>query len=65
MLDRLFTAALTFSLLIGATFAVASAWFDSRSAEQVVHLPAVTILVQRSLQRVDVAKDEASTPRVH
>ena len=35
MIDRLFTAALTFCLLIGATFAIGSAWTDSRSTRLV------------------------------
>ena len=65
MIDRLFTAALTFSLLIGATLAVASAWFDSRTVEQVVHLPAVSVVAKRPMPRsIDVATIEAPATRV-
>ena len=64
MIDRLFTALLTFSLLIGATFAIASAWTDSRSTQQVIHLPSVQLVAKRPLKRIDVAADEASAPRV-
>jgi hypothetical protein len=64
MIDRIFTAALTFCLLIGATVAVAGAWFDSRSLEQVVHLPAVNVVAKRAMPRVDVAAAEAQSTRV-
>lgn len=62
MIDRLFTAALAFTLLIGATVAVANAWFDSRSATQVVHLPEVTVVVERAPARIDLASRAADQP---
>jgi hypothetical protein len=43
MIDRIFTAVLAFSLLIGATLAIASAWFDSRSTVHTVRLPSVEV----------------------
>jgi hypothetical protein len=69
MIDRLFTAALTFSLLIGTTVAIASAWFDSRAegAVQVVRLPSVEVTARRPMPAVDVAASkagESATQRV-
>ena len=61
MIDRLFTAALAFTLLIGATFAIASAWFESRSTQLVTHLPAVHVVVARSNTHVASA-DSAAAP---
>ena len=60
MIDRLFTAALAFTLLIGATLAVANAWFDSRSTTQVVRLPAVTVVAKRAAARMDLASRDTS-----
>ena len=49
MIDRLFTAALTFCLLAGGTLAIGSALFEGRgpAAPQVVQLPAVEITGKR------------------
>jgi hypothetical protein len=62
MIDRLFTAALAFTLLIGAAFAVANAWFDSRTTIQVTHLPAVTVEAKRTPAPIDVASREVAKP---
>lgn len=62
MIDRLFTAALAFTLLIGATFAVANAWFDSRTTTQVTHLPQVTVVAKRTPARIELASREAAEP---
>lgn len=64
MIDRLFTAALTFCLLIGATLAIGSAWTDSRSTRLVTHLPSVEVVAKRGLPRIDVAANEAPASRV-
>jgi hypothetical protein len=58
MIDRLFTAALAFTLLVGATVAVANAWFDSRTTTQVVRLPQVTVVVERAPARIDLARTD-------
>ena len=64
MIDRRFTAALTFCLLIGATYAIGSAWTDSRSTRLVTHLPSVQVVAQRALPRIDVAANEAAAARL-
>ena len=64
MIDRLFTAALTFCLLIGATFAIGSAWTDSRSTRLVTQLPPVEVVAKRPLPRIDMAANEAAAPRL-
>lgn len=67
MIDRILTPLLTFAVLIGATLAIASAWFDSRSTVRTVRLPAVEIIVKRAAQSVDLASTgatEASASRV-
>ncbi len=64
MIDRLFTAALTFCLLIGATFAIGSAWADSRSTRLVTHLPSVEVVAKRALPRIDMAATEVVAPRL-
>ena len=58
MIDRIFTAALAFCLLVGATLAIASAWFDSRSSVQTVRLPSVEIVANRAAPRMTVAMTE-------
>lgn len=62
MIDRLFTAALAFTLLTGATFAVAEAWFNSRSTVQVTHLPKVTVVAKRAPAPIDVASRDVAQP---
>ncbi len=67
MIDRILTPLLTFAVLIGATLAIASAWFDSRSTVRTVRLPAVEIIVKRAAPSVDLASTgatEASASRV-
>lgn len=64
MIDRLFTATLTFSLLIGASLAIGSAWTDSRSTRLVTHLPAVEVVATRVPTRIDVAASEAPAARL-
>jgi hypothetical protein len=60
MIDRLFTAALAFTILIGATLAVTSAWLDSRASIRVMQLPAVTVVAKRAAPRIDVASRESA-----
>lgn len=62
MIDRLFTAALAFTLLIGATFAVANAWLDSRTTTLVTHLPKVTIVAKRAPATIEVAGQDLARP---
>ena len=74
MIDRLFSAALTFGLLAAGTLAIGSAWFEgsrpaatqtqAQAAPQVVQLP----LVEVSGKRVDAgtawARTEGTEPAV-
>ncbi len=58
MIDRIFTAALTFCLLVAGTLAIGSALFaqDTRSARNpmpVVELPTVKVIGQRTAMAVD------------
>lgn len=53
MIDRIFSAALTFCLLVAGTLAIGSALFgldarSTQSARHVIELPAVTVTGQRS-----------------
>ena len=75
MLDRLFTATLTFCLLIGGTLAIASAMLgtDQRVAvpraasAPTVQLERVVVVGKRLASATDVARteaDDAGTPRV-
>ncbi len=53
MIDRLFSAALAFTLLAGGTAAIGSAMFEGRPTmhsreKQIVHLPSVEIISQRT-----------------
>jgi hypothetical protein len=67
MIDRIFTPLLAFAVLIGATLAIASAWFDSRSTVRTVRLPAVEVIVKRAAPSVDLASaaaTEATASRV-
>lgn len=48
MIDRLFSALLTFALLAGGTVAIGSALLADGPEAQVVMLPAVTVTGQRS-----------------
>ncbi len=61
MFDRIFAPVLVFLVLIAATLAVASAWFDSRSSVQTVRLPEVQVEMVR-LPRVEVVAKRAATP---
>ena len=56
MIDRIFSAALTFCLLIAGTLAIGSALFgrDTRAGHTpVVELPTVTVIGQRTAMAVD------------
>ena len=56
MIDRIFSAALTFCLLIAGTLAIGSALFgqDIRAGRTpVVELPTVTVIGQRTAMAVD------------
>ena len=58
MIDRIFSAALTFCLLAGGTLAIGSAWFEGRPGasmvqKRVVQLPAVEMHIVQ-LPRVAV-----------
>ena len=56
MIDRIFSAALTFCLLIAGTLAIGSALFgqDTRTGRTpVVELPTVTVIGQRTAMVVD------------
>ena len=56
MIDRIFSAALTFCLLIAGTLAIGSAMFgqDTRTGRTpVVELPTVTVIGQRTAMAVD------------
>lgn len=58
MIDRLFTAALAFTLLAGGTAAIGSALFPATTTHNVVTLPSVEVTVQR------VAQTDAATAAV-
>ena len=73
MIDRIFSAALTFCLLVAGTLAIGSALFghDVRSARTrapVVELPTITVIGQRTAMAVDVGPSKlaanAPAPRV-
>ncbi len=66
MIDRIFAPALAFLVLIGATLAITTAWFDSRTTVQTVSLPSVEIVVTRALPRTHLAvsEDTEATPSV-
>ena len=64
MIDRLFTAALAFTMLAGATFAVASAWFDSRSTQTVTQLPAVQVVARNKASCIEVARNSIASSSV-
>jgi hypothetical protein len=66
MIDRLFSAALTFCLLAAGTLAIGSAWFEgSRSAApQVVQLPAVEVSGKRVDPGTALARTEGTEPAV-
>jgi hypothetical protein len=63
MTDRIFAPALVFIALIGAAFAVGSAWFDSRSTVQVVQLPSVQVHLLR-LPSVEVVAQRAAPRQI-
>ena len=62
MIDRIFSALLTFCLLAGGTAAIGSALIDDTPAAQatpVVTLPTVEITVKRDAASSPVARNEA------
>ena len=61
MIDRIFAPALAFCVLIGATLAIASAWFDSRSSVQTLRLPSVQVEMVR-LPSVEIFARRATLP---
>ena len=58
MIDRIFSALLTFCLLAGGTVAIGSALFNDTTTTTVVTLPAVTITGQREAASGPVAQNE-------
>ena len=60
MIDRIFTPLLTFAVLIGATLAIATAWFDSQTTVRTVRLPAVEVIVKRAAPSVEFASAGAT-----
>ena len=64
MIDRFFSAALTFCLLAGGTVAIGSAMFDSQRAApaRIVELPRVVIVAERVAPTQAVALNGASRP---
>ena len=60
MIDRLFSAALAFTLLAGGTAAIGSAMFESRPTTQrevhIVQLPRVEIVGQRQVATASEAQ---------
>lgn len=58
MIDRIFSALLTFCLLAGGTVAIGSALFNDSTTTTVVTLPAVTITGQREAASGQVAQNE-------
>jgi hypothetical protein len=65
MIDRIFSAALTFCLLIAGTLAIGSALFgqDARGARAsmpVVELPTVTVIGQRTAMAVDAGASKVA-----
>jgi len=59
MIDRIFSALLTFCLLAGGTVAIGSALFNDSTTTTVMTLPAVTITEQREAASGPVAQNEA------
>lgn len=62
MTDRIFAPALAFCVLIGAAFAIGSAWFDSRSTVQTLRLPSVQVNMVR-LPSVDIVAKRVAQPQ--
>lgn len=72
MIDRLFSAALTFCLLAAGTLAIASAWFEGsrpaapraalQAAPQVVQLPVVEVIGKRVDSGTAWARTEGTEP---
>ena len=60
MIDRLFTALLTFALLAGAATAIGTALLEPGPATRVVTLPAVTVVGHR--EAAALARDDAREP---
>ncbi len=63
MTDRIFAPALVFIALIGAAFAVGSAWFESRHSVHVVQLPSVQVHVVR-LPSVNIVAKRAAPQQI-
>jgi hypothetical protein len=74
MIDRFFSAALTFGLLAAGTLAIASAWFEGsrpaapvaalQAAPQVVQLPLVEVIGKRVDSDTAVARTDGTEPAV-
>jgi hypothetical protein len=65
MIDRIFSAALTFCLLVAGTLAIGSALFgqDTRTARAptpVIELPTVTVIGQRTAMSVDASASKVA-----
>jgi len=63
MIDRIFSALLTFCLLAGGTVAIGSALVDDTAEAQptpVVMLPTVTVIGTRDTASLPLAQNEAS-----
>ena len=66
MIDRIFSAALTFCLLVAGTLAIGSALFGqdtrtARAAAPVVELPTVTVTGQRAALTVDAGASKVAS----
>jgi len=66
MIDRIFSAALTFCLLVAGTLAIGSALFgqdtrgSTRNPMPVVELPTVKVVGQRTAMAVDVGASKVA-----
>ena len=58
MIDRILAPALTFFVLIGAAFAIGSAWFDSRTTVLTTRLPSVEVIGKRASPPTNIAMIE-------
>jgi len=68
MIDRIFSAVLTFTLLVGGTVAIGSAMadYDQRAAHQadlpVIVLPTVTVTGKRDAEPAAIAQHDSAEP---
>ena len=65
MIDRIFSAALTFCLLVAGTLAIGSALFGQdtrtlRAARPVIELPTVTVIGQRTAMAVEAGPSKVA-----